>query len=235
MKGRKVLLWFSVFSVLGVVIFLSHIGRQSQNFKDTASQRTKPRESVGDFSNYGADKTNKLQRSLDAWDVWDVWLDEQVEVQTEAFLERLNIEKPYDLASAEAQIDHIKAQIRNAFEREAGKLKEYSTDPPPIRVFDFSELESPENQGETGPKKHDGPQTVEALLESFEDLAADSEIDTQYPQNEWVQMLLDRGIVIEDFADYSGYLAARANLVYLENNPEIWTCWYPTYRRLGSI
>lgn len=35
-------------------------------------------------------------------------------------------------------------------------------------------------------------------------------------------MLLNRGIVIEDFADYSGYLSARQNLVYYENNPDIW-------------
>lgn len=48
------------------------------------------------------------------------------------------------------------------------------------------------------------------------------DIDEKYPQSEWVQMLLNRGVVIEDFTDYSGYLSARQNLVYLENNPDIW-------------
>ena len=219
MKNRKMLLWFSVFSVLGIVIFLAHLGGQLPNIQDSALQRVKHNETVGDFPNLVISKANKGQQLVDPW---DVWLDEQVEVQTEVFLERLKAERPYDLASAETQIDHIKAQIRGAFEREADKLKENSTDPPPIRVFDFSEFEPPENQEETGPKKHDGPQTVEALLESFEDMAVHPEVDTKYPQAEWVQMLLNRQLVIEDFADYSGFLAARANLVYLENNPEIW-------------
>ena len=219
MKNRKMLLWFSVFSVLGIIIFLLCTGPLLQNPEDPTLQRIKHRQTFGDFPNQITSKTYKLQQPVDAW---AAWIDEQVEVQTEVFLEMLKIERPYDLASAEAQIDHIKAQIRGAFEREADKLKKNSTDPPSIRVFDFSELEPPENQEETGPKKHDGPQTVEALLESFEDMAVHPEVDMKYPQAEWVQMLLNRGIVIEDFTDYSGFLAARANLEYLEKNPEIW-------------
>ena len=72
-------------------------------------------------------------------------------------------------------------------------------------------------------KKHDGPQTVEALLKSFEDMAGNSVVDEKYPQVEWLEMLLDKGIVIEDYNDYSGYMVARNALVQLETQPEMWT------------
>ena len=46
--------------------------------------------------------------------------------------------------------------------------------------------------------------------------------DEKYPQRDWLEMLLNRGIVIENYDDYSGYMAARAALVKLENEPEMW-------------
>ena len=219
MKNRKLLLWFSLCVVIGIVAFCFF--RASPQLQDpiNAMQKAKHHKDTDNFPDLAAGQADEVQQVADPW---DIWIDEQVAVQMEVFLEAIKTESPYDLELVEAQIDDIKAQMRAAFEIEAEKLKENSTDPPPIRVFDFSEFEHLENQEETGPKKHNGPQTVEALLESFEKMAADSEIDAKYPQVEWIQMLLDKGIVIEDFADYSGYLAVRDSLAYLENNPEMW-------------
>lgn len=73
------------------------------------------------------------------------------------------------------------------------------------------------------PKKYTGPQTAKALLESFGETAADSVVDKKYPQVEWLEMLLDKGIVIENDKDYSGYMVARSALVKLENQPDMWT------------
>ncbi|MDD9973207.1 MAG: hypothetical protein OXU27_04335 [Candidatus Poribacteria bacterium] len=70
---------------------------------------------------------------------------------------------------------------------------------------------------------YSGPQTVEALLETFSLIAADSRVDEKYPQRDWLHMLLEKGIVIENYDDYSGYMAARRALVELENQPEMWT------------
>lgn len=72
-------------------------------------------------------------------------------------------------------------------------------------------------------KPYNGPQTVDALLEAFSWVAADPVVDEKYPQKEWLQMLLDRGIVIGNYYDYSGYMAARRALVQLENQPNMWT------------
>lgn len=155
-------------------------------------------------------------------DSWEVWLDEQTEIQTEALLEEIGKQMPYELASAKQQIEVLKAQTRAAFLRKVEELKQRSDKPPSVRVYDFFELPPPENQQEYGPKKHDGPQTVEALLKSFEQMTANPEIDEKYPQAEWLQMLLEKGITIKDFGDYSGYMTPRWGLARLEHQPEKW-------------
>lgn len=48
------------------------------------------------------------------------------------------------------------------------------------------------------------------------------EIDARYPREEWLQMLLDRGIIVENFGDYSRYLLKRHTLALLEDNPNLW-------------
>ena len=47
------------------------------------------------------------------------------------------------------------------------------------------------------------------------------EIDARYPRAEWLQMLLDRGITIKNFNDYSKYLLKRHTLALLEDNPKL--------------
>lgn len=45
------------------------------------------------------------------------------------------------------------------------------------------------------------------------------EIDARYPRVEWLQLLLDRGITIENFHNYSVHLLKRHTLAFLEDNP----------------
>ena len=47
------------------------------------------------------------------------------------------------------------------------------------------------------------------------------EIDARYPRAEWLQLLLDRGITIENFHNYSVHLLKRHTLAFLEDNPDI--------------
>jgi len=72
-------------------------------------------------------------------------------------------------------------------------------------------------------KSYAGPQNVEALLESFGKIAPNPAVDKKYPQAEWLEMLLAKGIFIENYKDYSGYMVARSKLVALENQPAMWT------------
>ena len=50
-----------------------------------------------------------------------------------------------------------------------------------------------------------------------------SEVDTKYPRDEWLQMLLDKGITIDNFEAYWAYLSKRDELVELEKHPEVWS------------
>ncbi len=97
----------------------------------------------------------------------------------------------------------------------------------------------------TKEQKYTGPQTVKALMEtfdarySFQKWTRDAEIihsekhhieftlvdvDTKYPREEWLRVLLSKGIMIENFKTYSEYLDLRSNLIleefYAENDWE---------------
>ena len=48
-----------------------------------------------------------------------------------------------------------------------------------------------------------------------------SEIDTRYPRAEWLQLLLDKGITINDSFAYASLLSKRYTLALLEDNPDL--------------
>ena len=50
-----------------------------------------------------------------------------------------------------------------------------------------------------------------------------AEVDAKYPRNAWLQMLLDKGITVDNFEEYWAYLSQRDTLVALEKQPEIWS------------
>ncbi|RKU23062.1 hypothetical protein C6499_18885 [Candidatus Poribacteria bacterium] len=50
-----------------------------------------------------------------------------------------------------------------------------------------------------------------------------SEVDAKYPRDEWLQMLVNKGIIIDNFEEYWTYLSKRGELVELEKKPEIWS------------
>lgn len=98
---------------------------------------------------------------------------------------------------------------------------------------------------ETTPEKYEGSQTVKGLMNAFDaaynqkyskakvialcedgvvyssELAISGEIDARHSRVEWLQMLLQRGITIEDFDDYRIYLSKRHTLAFLEDNPDL--------------
>ena len=48
-----------------------------------------------------------------------------------------------------------------------------------------------------------------------------SEIDARYPRAEWLQLLLDKGITIDDSFKYASLLSKRYTLAFLEDNPDL--------------
>ena len=152
--------------------------------------------------------------------VWNEWIEDQTTLMKEELFRRFREELPY-VGPPELAFDVVDVEetFRKEFKAKAEELKKKGENPPPLRVYDFSGT----TDEPSGPKPHMGPQTVDALLTSFEDMAADPMIDGKYPQDEWVAMLLDKGVTIEHFGDYSRYLTIRGNLISLENRSGEWT------------
>lgn len=78
------------------------------------------------------------------------------------------------------------------------------------------------------PKKYEGPQTTEGLMEAFdakyvEMYPATSSYDAYYSRAEWLQMLLDKGMHFENRDDYNALLNIRGWVINAESRPEWWT------------
>ena len=94
---------------------------------------------------------------------------------------------------------------------------------------------------ESSIEKYTGPQTVEALMEAFDaryssravntrwattsEMPYDKkrhleftlvDMDTKYPREKWLQMLLNKGITIENFEAYNKCLKVRSDLILKE-------------------
>ena len=113
-----------------------------------------------------------------------------------------------------------------------------------INAF-IESIEAKHPAPDTTPEKYEGSQTVKGLINAFDaaynqkyskakvialceggvvyssELAITGEIDARHSRVEWLQMLLQRGITIEDFDDYRIYLSKRHTLAFLEDNPDL--------------
>ena len=90
------------------------------------------------------------------------------------------------------------------------------TDTPPSIETDFVDVFHVEDHS------YEGTQTVQGLLEMFQEMAADAVLDERYPQEEWIERVLAQGYTIDGWEDYAGFLTARRNLIGLEDTPEVW-------------
>jgi hypothetical protein len=72
---------------------------------------------------------------------------------------------------------------------------------------------------------HKGPQTVEALMDSYYVAYMQDEsrrrIDKRYPPEQWLQYLLDKGVIFHNFLEYAQYMDARVVTDKFDNNPAL--------------
>ena len=66
-------------------------------------------------------------------------------------------------------------------------------------------------------RKDNGTET-----ESYSSNLTISEIDARYPRAEWLQLLLEKGIIIGNLSEYASTLSQRHALALLEDNPNLW-------------
>ena len=160
----------------------------------------------------------RAEQNSKAW--WDNWTEVQTEAAVTRMLETFKTENPDAAPLTGAQIADIRSKQRAKFEKRADVQREKSS------LLSFLKG-----------KKYDGQQTVAALMDAF-DIQYDmrnetqrgsfsiesrdgelqkvnwmqADIEAEYPRAEWIQMLLDKGVTIDNFDDYEAYLNMRSKL-----------------------
>ena len=153
---------------------------------------------------------------------WEKWADQLTENSL-----GILIECTPDLDTPE-KIEKKRTEIREGWEPFIKRGKSMQNFPPqPGEEFSFGKARDFLPMGNISYRRHEGLQTTEALMESFDAnyvriTPETSEWDAHYPRDEWVQMLLDKGVHFEDRGDYDQYLDMRGYIIEAEAHPEWW-------------
>ena len=203
MKQKKILLGLLLVIILGCAAFFVFRGylqvlHQSKGVDLFNSGIVSGQTPMGGSKFKSSRMANGSQQSTDLWKVY-------VEEKTERLYQegvKNSLVKPGP---------NFRDVIREAVENEVAELKkQYTT--PPLRI------------GVEIPEKYTGPQTVEALMETFEEYDRQGaqgdtpEEDEKYPRAEWLAMFLEKGGTIRNYTDYSHWLGVRGNLIGFERD-----------------
>ena len=150
---------------------------------------------------------------------WEEWADRL----TERSLGYL-VQWTPELDTLEA-IAKERAEIRKGWEPIIERGKSLQDSPPqPGEELSFGKLGDFLPMGIIPSKRHEGPQTTEALMVSFDaDYRGAARLDEHYPRKEWIQMLLDKGVHFEDRNDYTQYLNMRDWIITASENLDWWS------------
>lgn len=210
MRHRKAVIFLAIFIVMGIwTFFFIHLRTQTtrsdMSTVSSRSQSTLPTQDI--------ERSNRTHSK----DSWHVWLEEQTNICVKLALEASSA--PW----TDKEVTELRNQIRTALKAHAKELRKNAEIPPPLNR---TKPEVSQTYSTTG-KIYSGPQTVEAIIEAlygtYGSAASRQEQDDLYPSEPWLQMILDKGITINNYSEFSGYMAIRASLVQvrtdIENNP----------------
>jgi hypothetical protein len=156
---------------------------------------------------------------------WDAWIDEKTKIWTEMEVAAHKEAIPFDPID-ESELADIRARNRRKLEDFAAeKLAKYASPAEMEANGEGIRLDSV-TVTISEPEKYTGVQTVSALMEAFDaDYRSgytNASAEEKYPREEWLAMLLKKGLRVGDYSDYSLYMNLRSNLVHLENEPGTW-------------
>ena len=153
-------------------------------------------------------------------DPWEAWVDEQTETV---------LKSAGDLDAARRA--EMRAMLREKFSALAAELKNEIASPPQMQ--DYANLQTVKqlrNAYDEGYNRKHKDATVRvsykvggAEIFAYDENIPIAEVDAKYPRDTWLQMLLDKGITIENADAYWKYLFLRDTLVHLERQPQVWT------------
>ena len=173
-------------------------------------------------------KKNKAEtEEIDA--KWEKWIDEQTEKWHKEILNKVmapEMQEEWKHMTPEAFEAALREALRAQVTEKSRELKQGHPEPPLEQVGYSLDFEL--DLGRIPSQKHEGPQTVEALMASFDEKYSRAhpkapQIDEKYPRNEWLQMYIHNGWVLKDYDDYIGALALRWDVERAKNNPKQWT------------
>ena len=149
-------------------------------------------------------------------------------------------------AAVKQPISSWEEWLRASIELEVGKVVAAGSGSTPVEVAELRErirdvlLEQqayyielqkplPKNPGalKIWSPYYNGPQTSSALIAEFDGeflkhYPESADWDKHYPKEEWLQMLLDKGVQFQEYSDYSHFLNLRRDLLHKKEQPDEW-------------
>lgn len=197
---------------LGVYFFI-----QSKTENSVISEKSQ--EDSTDHATINREGISK--RLADDTDPWDVWIEKQIDVAMKKFIDAA-AKKHWTLTNEE--LVELRKQVRSIVIAAAEQEKKKSDTPPRVSESDVKVDLTDTPTYDTVGKKHTGPQTVEALMDAFHTNYNKGNLvsgaDEMYPPQQWLQTILERGLTIQNAAEYAEYMAIRWDLIDIENDPQ---------------
>ena len=221
----RIRLCLFVSAVLCAALFMFYMMKSqssTQNNLETEQNLT------GDLTRYTsaiAKRDIERKRQIEETDPWRIWIDETTKQFLHTELEATTKAYPFADPQTPNQIARMTVRIRSMLEKHASEMKKEYASPAEMEAAG-TRISWEVTFKDTEPEKYDGPQTVDALMEVYDKSylhgAFDASIEAKYPRDEWLGMLLDKGLRVDDYSDYFLYMNTRMELVNLEHQPEEW-------------
>ena len=210
-----------IVSIVAILIIATfYLVRGTQQTKvagDTTQQRASTRKIANSFSKTSS---QHIQSDAKPEDPWDIWVEEQTEAVIKTMLKERKKKYPGSQPLSTDDIEMRRNAFRADIRAQLHKFKKEFDTPPTDATITMTVKSVPF-------PKYEGPQTTEAILAEFADeynaIWETPKIAAKYPQKEWIQMLLDKGITIENSADFFWYQEPRRELIRIENDPSWWS------------
>ena len=206
MKYQKPVLALSLLATIGIIAFFVFRVNQpiSRTFRSVA----------GD----GLGTSHQKQSE----NPWQAWVEKQTDETTKNMVAANKKHRQIKYPPEASEIAKWRTDIHTHMTKHADMMKEKYPSPTAMEANgDGLSTEVTVTVEDVPSERYTGPQTVGALMAAFDetyDRPNLTKVDEKYPRAEWLAMLLDKGVILGDYGDYSLFMNERWNLVHFEED-----------------